>query len=203
MEALLIVDIQNDFCPGGSLAVKEGDKIIPIINQLSKKFDIVIATQDWHPAGHSSFASTHPHKKPYETIEMDYGTQVLWPDHCMQGTVGGDFHPDLETDKIQLIIRKGFRKEIDSYSAFFENDQKTVTGLKGYLQNRNIDTLYTCGLATDFCVKWSAIDGVNEGFKVSVIEDASKGIDLDNSVEKAWQEMANAGVKRISSNQLL
>lgn len=203
MEALLIVDIQNDFCPGGSLAVKEGDKIIPIINQLSKKFDIVIATQDWHPAGHSSFASTHPHKKPYETIEMDYGTQVLWPDHCMQGTVGGDFHPDLETDKIQLIIRKGFRKEIDSYSAFFENDQKTVTGLKGYLQNRNIDTLYTCGLATDFCVKWSAIDGVNEGFKVSVIEDASKGIDLDNSVEKAWQEMANAGVKRISSDQLL
>lgn len=203
MEALLIVDIQNDFCPGGSLAVKDGDNIIPIINRLSKKFDIVIATQDWHPAGHSSFASTHPGKKPYETIEMNYGAQVLWPDHCMQGTVGGDFHPNLETDKIQLIIRKGFRKGIDSYSAFFENDQKTVTGLKGYLQNRNVDTLYICGLATDFCVKWSAIDGANQGFKVNVIEDASKGIDLDNSVEKAWQEMTKAGVKRISSKQLL
>lgn len=203
MEALLIVDIQNDFCPGGSLAVKEGDQVIPLINQLSKKFEIVVATQDWHPAGHSSFASTHPGKEAYETIQLPYGSQVLWPDHCMQGTPGGAFHPDLETKRIQLIIRKGFRKAIDSYSAFYENDQKTVTGLKGYLNSRNADTLYICGLATDFCVKWSAIDGIKEGFKVKVIEDASRGIDLDHSVEKAWKEMAAAGVERISSDRLI
>lgn len=203
MEALLLVDLQNDFCPGGKLAVNHGDQVIPIANRLSQKFDIVVATQDWHPAGHSSFASTHPGKEVYETVEMEYGTQVLWPDHCMQGTPGGEFHPDLEADKIQLIIRKGFRKGIDSYSAFFENDQKTVTGLSGYLKNRGVETLYICGLATDFCVKWSAMDGIQEGFNVHVIEDASRGIDLNNSVKEAWREMKKAGVNRITSKELL
>lgn len=202
MKALLIVDIQNDFCPGGKLAVQEGDQVVPLINKIAAQFDMVIATQDWHPAGHSSFASTHPGKNPYDTITLDYGTQVLWPDHCMQGTYGGDFHPELKTEPIQLIIRKGFRKNIDSYSAFYENDQKTVTGLKGYLKNRGIDTLYICGLATDFCVKWSALDGIKEGFKVTVIEDASRGIDLNGSLDKAWEEMQAAGVKRIQSDQL-
>ncbi len=203
MEALLLVDLQNDFCPGGKLAVNHGDQVIPLANRLSQKFDIVIATQDWHPAGHSSFASSHPGKEPYETVEMGYGTQVLWPDHCMQGTSGGEFHPDLDTENIQLIIRKGFRKAIDSYSAFFENDQKTVTGLTGYLKNRKVDTLYICGLATDFCVKWSVLDGIKEGFTVHVIEDASRGIDLNNSVEEAWKEMEKAGANRIRSSDLL
>ncbi len=202
MRALLIVDIQNDFCPGGKLAVQEGDQVVPLINAITEQFDIIIATQDWHPAGHSSFASTHPGKKPYDTITLEYGTQVLWPDHCMQGTRGGEFHPELKTDPIQLIVRKGFRKNIDSYSAFYENDQKTVTGLKGYLKNRNVDTLYICGLATDFCVKWSALDGIKEGFQVSVIEDASRGIDLNGSLNEAWKEMQAAGVKRIQSDQV-
>src|SRR5699024_5120833 len=175
MKALIIVDIQNDFCPGGALAVKDGDKVIPIINQLTDKFDVIVQTQDWHPADHTSFASMHEGKEPYETIEKFYGEQVLWPDHCVQGTEGAEFHKDLKANPSQLIIRKGFRKEIDSYSAFFENDQKTVTGLSGYLKDQKVDTLYICGLATDFCVKWSALDGIKEGFNVYVIEDASKG----------------------------
>lgn len=201
-KALLIVDVQNDFCPGGALAVENGDQIIPVINQLANQFEVIIQTQDWHPAGHSSFASSHAGKDPYETIEVNYGEQVLWPDHCIQGTEGASFHPDLDTTNAQLIIRKGFRPEIDSYSAFYENDDTTVTGLKGYLNNRSIDTLYVCGLATDFCVKWSVIDGLNEGFKVSVIEDAVAGIDLDGSVNQAWDEMAKAGAKRVHSSQI-
>lgn len=203
MKALLIVDVQNDFCPGGALEVPNGDKIIPVINKLSQKFDVVVQTQDWHPAGHSSFASSHDGKDPFETIEMPYGEQVLWPDHCVQGTQGAEFHPDLETNPSQLIIRKGFRKEIDSYSAFYENDDKTTTGLTGYLRERDIDTLYAVGLATDFCVKWSVVDGLKEGFDVHVVEDAVKGIDIEGSVEQAWSEMLDAGALKVSSNDLL
>lgn len=202
MKALLIVDVQNDFCPGGALAVKNGDKIIPVIHQIKDRFDAIILTQDWHPAGHSSFASTHPRRKEYETIQVEYGIQVLWPDHCVQGTEGAEFHPNLDVPEAQLIIRKGFRKDIDSYSAFYENDQKTETGLTGYLKNIGITDLYICGLATDFCVKWSAIDGMMEGFNVYVIEDAVAGIDLNNSVERAWKEMQEAGAQKISSKEL-
>ena len=203
MKALLIVDVQNDFCPGGALEVPNGDKIVPTINNLSQQFDVVVQTQDWHPAGHSSFASSHEGKNPFETIEMPYGEQVLWPDHCVQGSEGAKFHPDLDTDRSQLIIRKGFRKAIDSYSAFYENDDQTTTGLTGYLRARNIDTLYAVGLATDFCVKWSVIDGLKEGFDVHVVEDAVKGIDMEGSVEQAWNEMQDAGAEKVSSTNLL
>ena len=203
MKALLIVDIQNDFCPGGALAVPGGDKIVPVINKLIDKFDAIIQTQDWHPEGHSSFASSHEGKNPYDTIEMEYGTQVLWPDHCVQGSEGADFHPNLNIKKSQVIIRKGFRKEIDSYSTFFENDQKTTTGLTGYLNQRDITDLYTVGLATDFCVKWSILDGIDEGFTMHIVEDAVKGIDLDGSIEQAWKEMKEKGVKVTSSEEIL
>lgn len=203
MEALLIVDVQNDFCPGGALEVPNGDEIIPVINQLSEQFDIVVQTQDWHPQGHSSFASSHQDKAPFETIEMPYGEQVLWPDHCVQGSKGAQFHPDLNTKNSQLIVRKGFRKQIDSYSAFYENDGETTTGLTGYLKARNIDTLYAVGLATDFCVKWSVVDGIKEGFELHVVEDAVKGIDIEGSVDQAWQEMLDQGAQKISSSDLL
>ena len=203
MKALLIVDVQNDFCPGGALEVPKGTEVVPVINHLSQTFDTVVQTQDWHPRGHSSFASSHNGKEPFETIEMPYGEQTLWPDHCVQGTKGADFHPDLDTDKTQLIIRKGFRTEIDSYSAFYENDDETTTGLAGYLRERNIDTLYAVGLATDFCVKWSVLDGLKEDFNVFVIEDAIRGIDIEGSVEQAWDEMEKAGAKRTTSNELL
>lgn len=203
MKALLIVDVQNDFCPSGALEVPGGDTIIPVINKLSATFDAVIQTQDWHPGGHSSFASTHEGKDPFETVEMSYGSQVLWPDHCVQGSEGADFHPDLQTDRSQLIIRKGFRKDIDSYSAFFENDDTTSTGLTGYLRERDIDTLYAVGLATDFCVKWSVLDGIKEGFDLYVVEDAVKGIDIEGSVEQAWSEMLDAGAEKVSSEDLL
>jgi nicotinamidase/pyrazinamidase len=203
MKALLIVDVQNDFCPGGALAVPGGDEIVPVINKLVYKFDAIIQTQDWHPAGHSSFASSHEGKDPYDTIEVDYGTQVLWPDHCVQGSKGADFHPDLNIKKTQVIIRKGFRPEIDSYSTFFENDQKTTTGLAGYLKQRGITDLYTVGLATDFCVKWSVLDGIDEGFTMHIVEDAVKGINLDGSVQQAWKEMKEKGVKITSSEKIL
>jgi len=202
MNTLLIIDVQNDFCPGGKLAVPDGDSVVPIINSLIPKFDAIIQTQDWHPRGHHSFASSHEGKEPYDTVEMDYGTQVLWPDHCVQGTHGSEFHPDLNTTKTEVIIRKGFRKEIDSYSTFYENDQKTPTGLTGYLRERGISEIYTAGLATDFCVKWSVIDGLKENFKVHIIEDAVKGIDIDGSVEQAWKEMKNAGAEITSSDKI-
>ncbi len=202
MKALLIVDVQNDFCPGGSLAVYEGDRIVPVINRLIEKFDHIIQTQDWHPEGHLSFASSHQGKSPYDTVEMDYGTQVLWPDHCVQGSSGADFHPDLNTTKTQVIIRKGFRKSIDSYSTFFENDQKTSTGLTGYLRERGITELYTVGLATDFCVKWSALDGMEQGFNMHIVEDAVQGIDLNGSLEQAWKELGDAGVGVVSAAEL-
>jgi nicotinamidase/pyrazinamidase len=203
MKALLIVDVQNDFCPGGALEVPNGDEIIPTINKLSESFDHVLQTQDWHPEGHSSFASSHQGKEPFETIEMPYGEQVLWPDHCVQGSEGADFHPDLNTTRSQLVVRKGFRKNIDSYSAFYENDDTTKTGLTGYLHDRGINTLYAVGLATDFCVKWSVVDGCKEGFEVYVVEDAVRGIDIDGSVDQAWQDMKEAGATRISSSELL
>lgn len=200
MRALLIVDLQNDFCPGGALAVPEGDEIVPTVNELAEDFDHVLMTQDWHPPGHQSFASSHDGHDPYDVIEVDYGEQVLWPDHCVQGTEGAEFHSDLDTTPSELIIRKGFRPEIDSYSAFFENDDETPTGLTGYLKERGIDELFLCGLATDFCVKWSALDGREQGFDVYVIEDATRGIDQDGSLAQAWQDMNEAGVQIISSD---
>lgn len=203
MKALLIVDLQNDFCPGGALAVPDGDTIVPTVNKLINIFDVVIQTQDWHPAGHSSFASSHQGKEPYDTIEVDYGEQVLWPDHCVQGSVGADFHPELNTMKTQVIIRKGFRREIDSYSTFYENDQETTTGLTGYLEERGITDLYTVGLATDFCVKWSVLDGIDEGFTMHIVKDAVKGIDLNGSLDEAWKEMEEKGVQVVNSDDLL
>jgi nicotinamidase/pyrazinamidase len=202
MNTLLIIDVQNDFCPGGALAVPDGDLVIPVINRMVESFDHVIQTQDWHPEDHSSFASSHEGKTPYDTIQVDYGEQILWPDHCVQGTKGAEFHSKLETNKSEVIIRKGFRKKIDSYSTFFENDQKTKTGLTGYLNDRGVTELYVCGLATDFCVKWSVLDGIKEGFTIHVLEDAVKGIDIDGSVENAWKEMKSAGANIITSGQI-
>lgn len=192
-EALIVIDVQNDFCPGGALAVPEGDAVVPAINAMMDAFGAVILTQDWHPAGHSSFASSHPGQAPFGTVDMSYGTQVLWPDHCMQGTKGADFHPDLRLDG-DLIIRKGFRPAIDSYSAFFENDRSTPTGLSGYLRDRGITRLTLVGLATDFCVAYSALDAARLGFTVAVDLAACRAIDLDGSLAVALQEMTDAGV---------
>ncbi len=192
-QALIVIDVQNDFCPGGALAVPGGDEIVAGINAMIPAFDAVILTQDWHPARHSSFASSHPGKEPYEMIDMPYGPQVLWPDHCVQGSEGGRFHPDLRTDE-DLIIRKGFRPDIDSYSAFFENDHKTPTGLEGYLRTRGIEILTMVGLATDFCVHFSAVDAAQLGFQVTVVLDHCRPIDLDGSLEAAISAMTAAGV---------
>lgn len=191
---LLVVDVQNDFTPGGALAVAKGDEIVPIVNRLAARFENVVATQDWHPRGHASFASSHPGRKPFETIELPYGTQVLWPEHCVPGTPGAALHPALQTEKIQLIIRKGFHPDIDSYSGFLEADRKTSTGLAGYLKERGIKRLYVCGLATDFCVAWTALDAHAAGFDTTVIEDACRAIDLDGSLARALAEMNAAGV---------
>lgn len=195
--ALIVVDVQNGFTPGGSLAVAHADQIIPNINQLAQCFDNIVITQDWHPENHVSFAENHPTQQPFETIKLDYGTQVLWPAHCVQGTPDAELHPELNLPTAQLIIRKGFHVQIDSYSAFMEADQKTSTGLAGYLKERGIDTLFIVGIATDFCVAWTAIDACKLGFKAYVISDATKGIDLNGSLQHAWQEMLAAGVKRI------
>ena len=196
-DVLLVVDVQNDFCPGGALAVERGDEVVPLINGLIKRFDHVILTQDWHPAGHSSFASSHPGKLPFETVEMPYGEQTLWPDHCVQGTPGAEFHPQLEWTKAELVIRKGFRKAIDSYSAFFENDHQTPTGLAGYLRERGFTKVTFAGLATDFCVAYSAIDARRQGFEASVILQACRGIDLAGSMETMTQRMRDEGVALI------
>ena len=193
-KALIVIDVQNDFCPGGALAVTGGDEIVPMVNRLIGEFDHVVLTQDWHPAGHSSFASVHPGKNPFETTEMPYGTQTLWPDHCVQGTNGAAFHADLEWTKAELVIRKGFRPAIDSYSAFFENDRRTPTGLAGYLRERGISDLTLVGLATDFCVAYSALDAVRSGFKATVLLDACRAIDLGGSLAAMKDEMAKAGV---------
>lgn len=193
-EALIVIDVQNDFCPGGALAVADGDAILPPVNDLIARFEHVVLTQDWHPAGHSSFASSHPGKAPFETIAMPYGTQTLWPEHCVQGTRGADFHPALAWTKAELVIRKGFRQAIDSYSAFFENDHTTPTGLAGYLRERGVDRIILCGLATDFCVAFSALDAVKAGFATEVAMDACRGIDLGGSMAAMTNDMKAAGI---------
>jgi len=192
--ALIVIDLQNDFCPGGALAVAEGDQIVPGVNARMAEAEAVILTQDWHPADHSSFASQHDGRAPMELIDMPYGPQVLWPDHCVQGSQGAAFHAGLTTDRADLIIRKGFRRQIDSYSAFFENDQKTPTGLEGYLRTRGLTDLEFVGLATDFCVAWSALDAAKLGFKVRVVTSLCRGIDLDGSMARALDDMRAAGV---------
>ena len=191
---LLVIDVQNDFCTGGGLSVPGGEEIVPLVNRLGAAFPAVVLTQDWHPAGHSSFASAHPGQQPYASIDAPYGPQVLWPDHCVQGTVGADFHADLETADANLVVRKGFRPEIDSYSAFRENDRTTSTGLAGYLRDRDIDHVTLCGLAFDFCVKWSALDAVANGFGATVLTDACRAIDLEGSKAAAEAELTAGGV---------
>lgn len=200
--ALIVVDVQNDFCGGGALAVPDGDEVVPVVNRLIERFRHVVLTQDWHPAGHLSFASSHPGKEPYDTVQLDYGEQILWPDHCVQGTNGAEFHPDLRWRTAELVIRKGFRREIDSYSTFFENDDRTPTGLAGYLRERDIDRIYLAGLATDFCVRWSAEDGRRLGFEVTVIRDACRGIDIEGSVDLAWQRIQEVGGRIATSDEL-
>jgi nicotinamidase/pyrazinamidase len=193
-EVLVVVDVQNDFCPGGALAVPEGDEIVSTVNRLAAVFAHVILTQDWHPRGHASFASSHPGRHPFETIELPYGQQILWPDHCVQGTEGAAFHPGLDVPHAELVVRKGFRSAIDSYSAFRENDHRTPTGLAGYLKERGFTRVTLCGLATDFCVLFSAIDGHEAGFEVSVVTSACRGIDVDGSLSGAMRSMNEAGV---------
>ncbi|WP_121629523.1 bifunctional nicotinamidase/pyrazinamidase [Tropicibacter alexandrii] len=197
MHALLVIDVQNDFCPGGALAVAGGDEIVQPINALMAEFDAVILTQDWHPAGHSSFASQHDGAEPFSLTQMPYGPQVLWPDHCVQASPGAQFHMALEVDRADLILRKGFRAAIDSYSAFFENDHETPTGLEGYLRTRGIDTLMLVGLATDFCVNFSAVDAAKLGFDVTVRQELCRAIDLDGSLKAAQDGMRAAGVKLV------
>ena len=193
--ALIVIDVQNDFCPGGALAVPDGDAVVAPINAMMGDFDVVVLTQDWHPRGHSSFASAHAGKAPYDMLEMPYGPQVLWPDHCVRGTGGAAFHARLDTDPADLVIRKGFNRHIDSYSAFFENDRTTPTGLEGYLRTRGIARLTLAGLATDFCVNYSALDGARLGFDVRVQMDACRAIDLDGSLAAAVGAMRDAGVR--------
>lgn len=199
---LLVIDVQNCFLPGGSLAVKDGDRVVPVINALSKKFAHVIMTQDWHTPGHISFASTHDGKKPFETKDVAYGKQVLWPDHCVMGTDGAALSKDLAIPNAELVLRKGYNKDVDSYSAFTEADGKTTTGLAGYLKARKLQRIFVVGLATDFCVAWSALDARKAGFETYVIEDACRGIDTQGSLAKAWNDMQKAGVKRIQSGDL-
>jgi nicotinamidase/pyrazinamidase len=200
--ALLVVDVQNGFLPGGSLAVKDGDEVIPVINRIAKAFANVVMTQDWHTADHVSFASTHPGRKPFETIDLPYGRQALWPDHCVQGTDSAALAKDLSIPHAALIIRKGLHRDVDSYSAFTEADDKTTTGLAAYLKARRIERLFVAGLATDFCVAWTALDARKAGFQTHVIEDACRGIDAEGSLAKAWADMTKAGVKRIQSSDI-
>ncbi len=201
-DVLLVIDVQNDFCPGGGLAVPEGDSVVPVINRIAPAFGQVVLTQDWHPPGHLSFASSHPGRRPFETIALAYGAQTLWPDHCVQATPGAAFHAELETTRAELIIRKGTHAEIDSYSAFFENDHATATGLGGYLRDRGLGRAFICGLATDYCVHFSAVDAAAAGLEVVVIEDACRAIDLDGSLAAAKDAMTQAGVRLIASSAL-
>jgi nicotinamidase/pyrazinamidase len=200
--ALIVVDVQNCFLPGGSLAVKEGDQVIPVINRIAKGFDNVVMTQDWHTLHHVSFASSHPGEKPFNVIKLSYGDQVLWPDHCVQGTEGAAIAKGIEIANAELIIRKGFHNDVDSYSAFLEADHQTHTGLASYFKERGIDTVFVTGLATDFCVAWTAIDARHAGLTAYVVEDACRGIDVGGSLAKAWADMAAAGVDRIQSTDL-
>lgn len=202
-DVLLVGDVQNDFMPGGALAVSRGDEIVPLVNRIASGFRNVVLIQDWHPRGHISFASAHAGKKPFETIRLRYGTQVLWPDHCVQASEGAALHRDLSIPHARLLIRKGCDPRVDSYSAFLEADRKTRTGLDGYLTSRGVRRVFCVGLATDFCVAWTALDAREFGFQAVVIEDACRAIDLEGSLEAAWKKMRAAGVKRISSDALL
>ncbi len=200
--ALIVVDVQNDFTPGGALAVPDGDAVVPVVNRLATRFAEVVLTQDWHPRDHSSFASQHPGRAPFSTVAMSYGTQVLWPDHCVMGSEGAAFHPGLAIPHARLIIRKGCNPAVDSYSAFLEADRATRTGLDGYLASRGIRRVWLVGLATDFCVAWTALDARRFGLEATVIEDACRAIDLDGSLSRAWVEMAAAGVRRVTSDAI-
>jgi nicotinamidase/pyrazinamidase len=201
--ALIVVDVQNCFVSGGTLPVKEGEQVVPVLNAVARRFANVVITQDWHTAGHASFASSHPGSKPFESIALRYGQQVLWPDHCVQGTADAALHPDLDIPHAQLVLRKGFHQDVDSYSAFKEADRRTDTGLAGYLFSRGIRTVYLGGLATDFCVAWTALDARAAGFRVLVIEDACRAIDLNGSLQKAWQQMTKRGVRRIKAADII
>ena len=201
-DVLLAVDVQNDFCPGGALAVQRGDEVVPAINRLGQAFAHVVMTQDWHPRGHRSFASAHPGRRPFETIRVAYGEQTLWPDHCVQGTPGAEFHKGLELTGCELILRKGFRAQIDSYSAFYENDRATATGLAGYLRERGLERLFVVGLATDYCVHYSALDARRAGFETILVEDACRAIDLQGSLAAAMRAMRDAGVKVVQANEV-
>jgi nicotinamidase/pyrazinamidase len=200
--ALLVIDVQNDFCPGGALEVADGDAIIPLINRLAGKFETVVVTQDWHPGNHISFAAQHAGRAPFEQIELSHGAQTLWPTHCVMATDGAALHPALDIPHASLIIRKGSHRDVDSYSAFLEADRTTRTGLDGYLASRGITDVYVCGLATDFCVAWSAEDAVGFGFKAILIEDACRAIDLGGSLDQAYARLGSAGVRRINSSDL-
>ena len=201
-DILVIVDVQNDFCPGGALGVAQGDQVVPVVNRLVERFAHVVLTQDWHRRDHQSFASNHPGRQPFERIELSYGPQTLWPDHCVQGTPGAEFHRDLDLRRAELVIRKGFRPEIDSYSTFYENDRRTPTGLTGYLRERGFTRVFLAGLATDYCVHYSALDARREGFDVAVVEDACRAIDLEGSLARAFAEMNEAGVRTTWSEEL-
>ena len=200
--ALLIVDVQNDFCPGGALAVADGDAVVPVVNGLQGAFDVCVLTQDWHPADHSSFADNHDGEEPFSLIDMPYGPQVLWPTHCVIGSTGAAFHDGLDTSPADMIIRKGFRPHIDSYSAFFENDKTTATGLAGYLRERGVEQVFLTGLATDFCVYYSAVDAIKQGFAATLVTDACRAIDLDGSLAAAMDDMATQGVVFTTSDKL-
>jgi nicotinamidase/pyrazinamidase len=202
MDVLLVVDLQNDFCPGGALAVPEGDAIVPVVNALVARAPHVVQTQDWHPRGHVSLASSHPGTKPFDVVRLAYGEQILWPDHCFPGTWGAAFREDLDTSRTELVLRKGFHSAVDSYSAFFENDHATPTGLHGYLAERGLRHLVICGLATDFCVAWSAGDARRLGYPVTVVTDAVRGIDLGGSLARAWDAMRDAGVRLARAEDL-
>jgi nicotinamidase/pyrazinamidase len=201
-DVFLVVDVQNDFCPGGNLAVPGGDAVVPVINALAPRFKHVVLSQDWHPAGHQSFASSHPGRKAYETITVAYGPQILWPDHCVQGTPGAEFRGDLDIPHAALVIRKGFRPQIDSYSALYENDRTTPTGLAGYLRERGLKRIFVAGLALDFCVRYSAEDAKREGFDVVVIEDACRGIDVGGSVAATLAAFAALGITTTASSSI-
>ncbi|WP_321333485.1 bifunctional nicotinamidase/pyrazinamidase [Breoghania sp.] len=201
-DCLVVIDVQNDFTPGGALAVADGDAVVPVIDALLDRFDHVVATQDWHPANHFSFASAQENAQPFETIAAEYGPQTVWPDHCVQGTKGAEFHPGFRAQRAELILRKGYRIGIDSYSAFYENDRQTRTGLAGYLRERGFKRLFFCGLATDFCVRWSVEDALKEGFDAFLIEDACRAIDLDGSLDAALAAMDEAGAKRIAASDI-
>ncbi|HEV8095754.1 MAG TPA: bifunctional nicotinamidase/pyrazinamidase [Burkholderiales bacterium] len=202
-DCLIVVDVQNDFCPGGALEVQRGDEIVPLVNRLAREFENIVVTQDWHPAGHASFASSHSGRKPFETTRLRYGKQVLWPDHCIQGTRGAALHDGLDLPRAQLVIRKGWHQKVDSYSAFLEADRKTKTGLDGYLRSRGVKRVYCVGLATDFCVAWTALDARRFRFQAVVIEDACRAIDNAGSLAAALKAMGDAGVKRAPSASLL